>query len=465
MIAILVTLIAVLAIAVVVLAVILWRKSGKRHAGYGLGPAPRLLADEDDDDADDEEDIPDEVAALLSAIPSDSALVARDGSVIRATSGAYELGIVSNDALCDANIARDVEKAFATGEPVTSEVVTMTPLHFIDIGIAPAGNPEEFDVYDAGGTEQSPANDSVIPVGTAGTEVTATHLGVKNPVARVGSVARRNWLRTKVALLDSHIAVVLIMNVSQQVRFSRVRNDFIENVTDRLGKPMNALEKLGADLSSKQLDDAKVERDAALVSQYSNELGKLIDDLMLLLRAQQPIEPTAGNVISLSAIVRDAVADEMLRASKKNIRLVVKADDALAVHGDAELLSGVIAKLVDNAISYSPRGATVTVAVTRSRDADADVAIVRVIDRGCGIAPAEQPHIFERFWRGSNQANREDEGTGLGLAIAKHVALAHNGSLSVWSQPGAGSTFSFVVPLAHPNRNQPESKPLDQNHQ
>lgn len=445
MIAILVSLVIALAIAVIALATILWRKTGKRH--MGLGPAPRLPID-DDEDLDDEEDIPSEVTALLSAVPSDSALVARDGSVIRATSGAYELGIVSNDVICDDSIACDVAKVFETGEPVTSDVVTMTPLHFIDIGIAPAGNPEEFDVYDAGETEQGANNDSAVPVDVqqSGTEVTATHLGVKSPVQRVGSVARRNWLRTKVALLDSHIAVVLIMNVSQQVRFSRVRNDFVENVTNRLSKPMHALEELGGDLSADQRDESKVKQDAALVSQYSTELSRLIDDLMLLLRAQEPIEPTQSNVVSLSAIIHDAVAQSSEHAAAKKVRIVVKTDDALLVHGDEELLSGVVVKLVDNAVDYSPHGATVTIAATRSPDAQA--AVVRVIDRGCGIDPKDQPHIFERFWRGPNQENREDEGTGLGLAIAKHVALAHNGSLSVWSQPGAGSTFSFVLPLA-----------------
>jgi signal transduction histidine kinase len=77
---------------------------------------------------------------------------------------------------------------------------------------------------------------------------------------------------------------------------------------------------------------------------------------------------------------------------------------------------------------------------------------VRVVDHGIGIAQADQPHVFERFWRGKEQKNRTTYGTGLGLAIVKHVALTYGGSVGLWSAQGQGSTFSLILPLAQESR-------------
>lgn len=86
--------------------------------------------------------------------------------------------------------------------------------------------------------------------------------------------------------------------------------------------------------------------------------------------------------------------------------------------------------------------------VTVNPDESGTQAVIRVLDRGVGIAAKEQNRIFERFYRADNQNERSGDGIGLGLAIVKHVALTHHGSASVWSSPGQGSTFTFALPLA-----------------
>jgi signal transduction histidine kinase len=134
------------------------------------------------------------------------------------------------------------------------------------------------------------------------------------------------------------------------------------------------------------------------------------------------------------------------KAEHAAIELNVGGDPDVTVNADAQQISAAIGKLVENAIIYSSPGMHVNVAVEATPDGTH--AVVRVIDQGTGIAKAERDHIFERFYRGSNQNEASADGVGLGLAIVKHVALTHNGSVTVWSAPRQGSTFSLILPKA-----------------
>ena len=106
-----------------------------------------------------------------------------------------------------------------------------------------------------------------------------------------------------------------------------------------------------------------------------------------------------------------------------------------------------ITNLIGNAIAYSDRGTRVAVSVRRGTDGLVDIAVT---DQGLGIAPDEQERIFERFYRVDTARSRATGGTGLGLAIVKHVVDNHGGTVSVWSQPGRGSTFTIRLPAAAP---------------
>ncbi len=115
-----------------------------------------------------------------------------------------------------------------------------------------------------------------------------------------------------------------------------------------------------------------------------------------------------------------------------------KAQD---VSGDQEALERAVVNLVDNAIKFTPEGGSVRL----SSRADGGGVTVAVADTGAGIDPTDLPRIFERFFKADRA--RQSGGTGLGLAIVKHTVEAHGGSVSVESQPGAGSTFRFTLPL------------------
>jgi len=109
------------------------------------------------------------------------------------------------------------------------------------------------------------------------------------------------------------------------------------------------------------------------------------------------------------------------------------------VLADPDRLDRILVNLVGNALKYSAAGVTVSAAP------EGDAVCVRVIDRGPGIAPDDLPRLFERFYRG---AQREGEGLGLGLYIVRKLVEAHGGRVGVTSAPGAGSTFSFTLPVS-----------------
>lgn len=112
--------------------------------------------------------------------------------------------------------------------------------------------------------------------------------------------------------------------------------------------------------------------------------------------------------------------------------------------GDRNLLVTAVRNLLDNAVAYSPDATRVGVGVSTTED----LVQIAVVDQGVGIPPTEQDRIFERFYRVDPARSRNTGGTGLGLSIVKHVAADHGGDVTVWSQPGRGSTFTLRLPRA-----------------
>ncbi|MDN6386811.1 MAG: ATP-binding protein, partial [Corynebacterium sp.] len=111
--------------------------------------------------------------------------------------------------------------------------------------------------------------------------------------------------------------------------------------------------------------------------------------------------------------------------------------------GDEELLVTAVTNLIANAINYSPDDTPVSI----SRAVRGSSVVIRVTDRGIGIAPDQQKRVFERFFRVDKARSRATGGTGLGLAVVKHTVINHGGNVSLWSQPGTGSTFSLEFPV------------------
>jgi len=132
----------------------------------------------------------------------------------------------------------------------------------------------------------------------------------------------------------------------------------------------------------------------------------------------------------------------LVRNLDRDLGIILQTHPALMVFGDRDLLVTALRNLIDNAIRYSPENTRVGVGV-RTREG---VVAVSVTDQGEGLTPEDQERVFERFYRVDAARSRHTGGTGLGLSIVKHVVSNHGGEVTVWSQPGQGSTFTIRLP-------------------
>jgi signal transduction histidine kinase len=178
-------------------------------------------------------------------------------------------------------------------------------------------------------------------------------------------------------------------------------------------------------------------------------LSALIRDLRLLALADAGRLVEQTERVDLGALVVDCC--EVVRAATETRRVTMTVDlvGEVAVDANALHLRRAFFNLAHNAVRYSPDGRVVSVTVA----APDGQAVVSVTDQGCGIAPQDLPHIFERFYRADEARTRETGGTGLGLAIADQIVRSHGGRIEVVSTPDEGSTFVVRLPLAGASMN------------
>ncbi|MFA5719321.1 MAG: ATP-binding protein, partial [Desulfobulbaceae bacterium] len=150
---------------------------------------------------------------------------------------------------------------------------------------------------------------------------------------------------------------------------------------------------------------------------------------------------------NLHEVLEKSVQACQARAGEKNIRIDIRCDSYLQARINPSLIEQAVINLLNNAITYSSDNTKVTiVAVREKQEGKKDRLVITVADEGIGIERQHLERLFERFYRCDKGRSSAQGGTGLGLSIVKHIALAHNGSVTVQSEPGRGSTFSIIIP-------------------
>jgi signal transduction histidine kinase len=174
----------------------------------------------------------------------------------------------------------------------------------------------------------------------------------------------------------------------------------------------------------------------------AQRLGRVVDDLLTLARADAGERPVARERFFLDDVVIDAAVSLRTLAQAAGVALEVDEFEETPIVGDAALVRELVVILLDNAVKFTPAGGSVRV---RVRPHPQPALIVE--DTGSGIPAAQLPHVFERFYRGDPSRPR-DGGAGLGLAIAQWIASAHGARLSLASEPGHGVRATVVFPRA-----------------
>lgn len=179
------------------------------------------------------------------------------------------------------------------------------------------------------------------------------------------------------------------------------------------------------------------------IAREGERLGRIVDDLLLLARADAGERPLARERLFLDDLASDALRAASVLARRHGVQIQMGDYEEAPVIGDAALLRQLLLILLDNAIKFSPAGGRVRLDVRRA-DGRASVS---VSDEGIGIAAADLPHVFERFFR-ADAARGRAGGAGLGLSIARWIAEAHGARIEVASEVGKGSRFTVAFPAA-----------------
>jgi signal transduction histidine kinase len=174
-------------------------------------------------------------------------------------------------------------------------------------------------------------------------------------------------------------------------------------------------------------------------------MSHVVEDLLLLSRADMGKIHLKSEFINLNEMLTDLADATAILGTEKDLAITYRhGRELLTVEGDPARLYQMLLNLLDNAVKYTPHGGAVTLTLHK----DGEFAEIRVRDTGIGISREDQKKIFNRFYRVDKARSRAQGGVGLGLSIVEWTIMAHNGTISVDSDPGVGSTFIVRLPLA-----------------
>jgi two-component system phosphate regulon sensor histidine kinase PhoR len=242
--------------------------------------------------------------------------------------------------------------------------------------------------------------------------------------------------------------VVVLHDITREKEISRMKTDFVSNVSHELKTPLASIKAYVEMLVDGEAEDAATQREFyEIIASETDRLGRLIDNILNISRIESGVVKVVREPMSLTVVVKEALDVAAPQARLKHIEI----SEALApvyhqVEADRDMIYQAVLNLLSNAIKYTPQGRSVKVSV--SVDERRQVAVCQVSDTGVGIPPDELPHIFDKFYR-VRANSKEGKGTGLGLTLTKHIIeTVHDGKLFVTSEPGKGSTFAFELPVA-----------------
>jgi two-component system phosphate regulon sensor histidine kinase PhoR len=260
------------------------------------------------------------------------------------------------------------------------------------------------------------------------TEVSLTQPSARTLHARVAPVSETEFL-------------VVLRDLTELRRLERVRRDFVANVSHELRTPLTSIKAMAETLlDGARTDENVAERFLQTIIGESDRLVRLSADLLDLSRAEtRGVQKTE---VDLAGLIGDVITRLSVQAQAAGVTLNNHVRSPLIASIDRDEMAQVVVNLLDNAVSYTPRGGEVDIVA----DEDEDTVTVAVIDTGIGIMSHDIPRLFERFYRADKARSRASGGTGLGLSIVKHIVENHGGSVGVQSEYNNGSTFTFTLP-------------------
>ena len=263
--------------------------------------------------------------------------------------------------------------------------------------------------------------------------------------SRATSVAPFRIFEVTAAPMPGGGAVAVLRDLTETERVEKTRRDFIANVSHELRTPLTSIQGYTETLlDSASAEDSHSRDFLEIIRKNATRMSRLTEDLLTLARVESGEQRFAMQSVLPEELLREAVLSFRTMAKSQGVEFELREFALLPVTADVEAIHQVFSNLIDNALKYA--GSTGRL-VLGSRELANGVEFY-VQDFGPGIPSEHLPRLFERFYRVDKARSRDSGGTGLGLAIAKHIVLAHGGTIRAESELNHGSTFIFILPLS-----------------
>ncbi len=253
------------------------------------------------------------------------------------------------------------------------------------------------------------------------------------------------WLNCRVVPYGAEQKIMFLRDVSDRIRLSKMRRDFVANASHELRSPLTVIAGyLDALADSGDLGD-DWEKPVMQMQSQALRMRQILTEMLELSRLESSGAATVDETVDVDALLNKVQAD--FANADKSATILTKTESPLQLLGKSSEIESVVVNLVSNAQRYTPPDGEITLTWRASPDGGELI----VSDTGDGIDAEHIPRLTERFFRVHRGRSREEGGIGLGLAIVKHVLARHDAELEISSEPGQGSEFRCLFPKSRLN--------------
>ena len=263
----------------------------------------------------------------------------------------------------------------------------------------------------------------------------------QNPVVLQPDAGLDSFLSLQLVPYGEGQHLLLVRDVSRQMRLENMRKDFVANASHELRSPLSVIAGYLETLYHDPALDQELQAPVGEMRRQATRMTSIIQDLLALSKLEESDEIVGGDYIDVPALLAVLRKDVLARPVHPR-EVSIRIDSTAVLRGDEPEIHSAFSNLVDNAAKYTPPEGSIDMRWW----VDDDGAHFSVTDTGIGIPPEHIPRLTERFYRVDAGRSRQTGGSGLGLAIVKHVLQRHGATLDIESTQGSGSTFTVNFP-------------------
>lgn len=258
---------------------------------------------------------------------------------------------------------------------------------------------------------------------------------------RVEIEKEKQFYNCYIAKVDYGVTL-LFVNITEQHNALKMRQEFFSNVSHELKTPMTSIRGYSELLETGVINDKEASKRALdKIHDEVNNMSTLINDILMISRLENKDIDVIKHPVHIEPLVNEIIDTMQVEIDKKNLIVNKEISDIVYISNHQQMYQ-LLSNLITNAIKYNVQNGRITI---KSYDQERNI-VIEVSDTGRGISKIDQGRVFERFFRCDQGRDKETGGTGLGLAIVKHIVQYYQGSITLTSKLGQGTTFKVVLP-------------------